>query len=201
MDGPRNAGLPSRKESTTHAPTHTCCGCSMRQWSTPDLRRSPLRMLCSALAPRIRLYALRHLRDESAAADITQEALITIVERAREGRIENPDHVDRFALGVCRNLVARVRRGEVRTRRFESAARMLTEEVLPPAFTRLDAARLALCFGQLRARDQRVLLLTFQEDFGADDIATELSMSPGNVRVVRHRAMSALQRCVEGAPP
>jgi hypothetical protein len=30
--------------------------------------------LCVQLAPRIRLYGLRHLRDEAAAADLVQEA-------------------------------------------------------------------------------------------------------------------------------
>ena len=45
----------------------------------------------------------------------------------------------------------------------------------------------------------RVVLLTFQEDRSADEIASELGTSAGNVRVLRHRAMLALQRCVTGS--
>ena len=63
--------------------------------------------LCVQLAPRLRLYGLRHLRDEAAAADLVQEALIILLEAARGGRIEDPGHVDRFVLGTCRNLVSR----------------------------------------------------------------------------------------------
>jgi RNA polymerase sigma-70 factor (ECF subfamily) len=54
------------------------------------------RELCIQLAPRIRLYGLRHLRDEAAAADLVQEALIILLEGVREGRIDDPAHVDRF---------------------------------------------------------------------------------------------------------
>jgi DNA-directed RNA polymerase specialized sigma24 family protein len=44
-----------------------------------------------------------------------------------------------------------------------------------------------------------VVLLTFQEDRSADEIASELGTSAGNVRVLRHRALLALQRCVAGS--
>jgi RNA polymerase sigma factor (sigma-70 family) len=69
---------------------------------------------------------------------------------------------------------------------------------LPPAFTSVDAARLALCLGRVGAREQRVLLLTFQEDQTAEEIAAALETSPGNVRVLRHRAVTSLQRCMDG---
>jgi RNA polymerase sigma-70 factor (ECF subfamily) len=157
------------------------------------------RELCVQLAPRIRLYGLRHLRDEAGAADLVQEALIILLEATRGGRIGDPDRVDRFVLGTCRNLVSRFRRDERRSRAFEGAVLPLAEQELPPAFSRLDAARVALCLGKARAREQRVLLLTFQEERSAEEIATVLGTSPGNVRVLRHRAMAALEQCVAGS--
>jgi RNA polymerase sigma-70 factor, ECF subfamily len=39
------------------------------------------------MAPRIRLYGLRHLRDEHAADDLTQQVLITTLEALRAGRL------------------------------------------------------------------------------------------------------------------
>jgi RNA polymerase sigma-70 factor (ECF subfamily) len=39
------------------------------------------------MAPRIRLYGLRHLRDEHAADDLTQQVLITTLETLRAGRL------------------------------------------------------------------------------------------------------------------
>jgi len=38
------------------------------------------------MAPRVRLYGLRHMRDEHAAEDLTQQVLITTIEALRAGR-------------------------------------------------------------------------------------------------------------------
>jgi RNA polymerase sigma-70 factor, ECF subfamily len=167
----------------------------------PADRLAAERALCVQLAPRIRLYALRHLRNEAAAVDVVQDALLILLEAARAGRIEDPDHVDRFVLGTCRNLVSRMRRNERRARTFAVATLPLQSAELPPAFSQIDAARLALCLGRVNSRAQRVVLLTFQEDRSVEEIATELGISPGNVRVLRHRAIAALHRCVEGSTP
>lgn len=163
----------------------------------PDAERE----LCERFAQRIRLYGLRHLGDEAAAADLVQDVLLVLLHSVREGRIQDPAHLERFVLGTCRNLVAKIRRGEQRTRTFERAALPLAEDGLPPAFSHLDAARLGSCLGHLDARGLRVVLLTFQEERSAEEIAAELGTTPGNVRVIRHRAMAALQRCVGGAEP
>ena len=42
------------------------------------------------------------------------------------------------------------------------------------------------------------MLATFLEDRDADEIGKALELSPGNVRVIRHRALARLQACVEG---
>ena len=39
------------------------------------------------MAPRVRLYGLRHLRDEHAADDLTQQVLITTIEALRAARL------------------------------------------------------------------------------------------------------------------
>jgi len=159
------------------------------------------RGLCTRFAQRIRLYGLRHLRDEAAAADLVQEVLLVLLASVRDGRINEPAHLERFVLGTCRNLVAKVRRGEQRTRTFEQAALPLAEQELPPAFARADTTRVAICLAHLDARAQRVVMLTFGDDRATEEIASELGTTPGNVRVIRHRALAALQRCVEGGEP
>lgn len=156
------------------------------------------RDLCLQLAPRIRLYALRRLRDEAAAADLTQEVLIALLAGARENKISEPEHVERYVLGICRNLVLRVHRGERHARAFEATVLPVQEHELPPAFAALDANRVAWCLGKLAARDQKVVVLTFREEQSAEQIAEQLSTSANNVRQLRHRAMLALRRCVEG---
>src|SRR6187551_1021000 len=54
--------------------------------------------LCRRFAPRIRLYGLRHLRDEDRAADLVQAVLLAVLQAARAGRIADADRVDRFML-------------------------------------------------------------------------------------------------------
>ena len=44
------------------------------------------------LAPRVRLYGLRHLRDEEAAADLAQQVLLMTIERLRDGKIRDPEY-------------------------------------------------------------------------------------------------------------
>src|SRR6266566_5663281 len=63
--------------------------------------------LCRRFAPRIRLYGLRHLRDEERARDLVQAVLLAVLVAARAGRIEDPERFDRFVLGTCRNTSMR----------------------------------------------------------------------------------------------
>src|SRR4029079_19349709 len=43
------------------------------------------------LAPRVRLYGLRHLRDRAAAADLVQQVLLMTLERLRAGEVREPE--------------------------------------------------------------------------------------------------------------
>ena len=49
--------------------------------------------LCRRLGPRVRLYGLRHLRDEAAAADLVQDVLVLTLVRLRAGRVREPDRL------------------------------------------------------------------------------------------------------------
>ena len=64
------------------------------------------------LAPRIRRYGLRHLRDAHAAADLVQHVMVLTIVRLREGALREPDRVLSFVLGTCRLTVMDQRRGE-----------------------------------------------------------------------------------------
>src|ERR1041385_3351029 len=69
-------------------------------------------------APRIRLYGLRHLRDEHAADDLTQQVLITTLEALRAGRLREPEKLASFVLGTCRMTVLDTRRNAQRKDRL-----------------------------------------------------------------------------------
>lgn len=150
--------------------------------------------LYRALARPIRLYAHRHLGDPQLAADVVQEVLLVVLQAVRAGGIERPDH---FALAVCRNKVHERRREARRQERLRRAGAPLEiayEPPLPP----LDARRLPACLMKLGERDAAVVVMSFQEERSAQEIAAALSLTPENVRVIRHRALKQLQACVEG---
>lgn len=151
--------------------------------------------LCREFAPRIRLYGLRHLRDEDRAADLVQVVLMATIEAMRAGRIEHPEHLDRFVLGVCRNTVHRMR--DVAARVVPRPPDEIDLGSVMPDTERIDVVALFRCIAALDARPRSVLYLSFLEESPADDIASKLGTSPENVRVLRHRAVAQVRACLD----
>jgi RNA polymerase sigma-70 factor (ECF subfamily) len=160
--------------------------------------RESERMLCQRYARRIRLYGLRHLRDEDAAADLVQQVLLVVLEAIRAGKVDEPSRLASFVLGTCRFVVWDLRRGE--RRRQEVAEQASAGELLArdPDWHRVDLPRLYGCLGRLPTRELTVIRLTFHEDRSAEEVGAVLSLQPGHVRVIRHRALQHLTDCVEG---
>ncbi len=159
----------------------------------------PRRPNCRRLAPRIRLYGLKHLRNEAAAADLMQDVLVMVLQKLREGAVRDPEQVVSFVLGTARQMVIDGRRsGRRRVRILETFPIDLTPaaEEAPEA---LDTKRLGRCLSALPERERAVLVLTFYDDRSADAVAAELGLSAGNVRVIRHRGLERLRGCVEAA--
>ena len=150
--------------------------------------------LCRRYAPRARLYGLRHLRDDDRARDLAQAVLLAVLEAARAGRIEDPERVDRFVLGTCRHVALRMRE---RDGRAEPVADEQLDAIAVDPPELVDRGALMRCVAGLDARARRVVMLSFQEERSADEIAALLATTAGNVRVVRHRAVAALRRCLE----
>lgn len=154
--------------------------------------------LCREFAPRIRLYGLRHLRDPHAAADLVQQVLITVLESLRAGKVREPDRIASFVLGTCRMTVLDMRRGAARRQSLLETYGVISEAVEAAEPRVLDSAKLAGCLGALAERERSVVLLAFAADKSADETARELGLTPGNVRVIRHRALARLRECMEG---
>lgn len=148
------------------------------------------------LAPRVRLYGLRHLRDRQAAADLAQQVLLMTIERLRAGEVREPEKIASFVLGASRMTVIEMRRG---TRRREALLETwgdAAEAFEAPEPLVLDPNRLAGCLGALSERERSVVALTFFADKPADEVGAELAISAGNVRVIRHRALARLRGCL-----
>jgi len=154
--------------------------------------------LCRRLAPRIRLYGLKHLRSEPAARDLMQDVLVLLLTKLRSGAVRDPEQVASFALGTARQLVVDGRRGERRRERLMEAfpVDLLPageEEAEPP-----DSKRLAHCLQALSERERSVIVMTFYDDRPAEAVAAELGLTAGNVRVIRHRGLERLRGCMQG---
>ncbi len=150
------------------------------------------------MAPRIRLYGLRHLRDVHAADDLTQQVMITTLEALRAGRLREPEKLASFVLGTCRMTVLDLRRGTQRRERLleQFGADLLAVQ---PALPHLDHEHLTRCLQNLKERDRAVVVMTFYDEQTGADVAGFLGVSEANVRVIRHRAIHQLRDCM-GVP-
>ena len=150
------------------------------------------------LAPRVRLYGRRHLRDEAAADDLMQQVMALAIEKLRAGELREPERIASFIFGVCRMVTLEMRRGARRRERLlETFGADLSIADIAPA-PRLDEARVTDCLQKLAERERTVLILSFYEDQTAERVGAALGIAAGNVRVIRHRALQRLRDCVLG---
>jgi RNA polymerase sigma-70 factor, ECF subfamily len=158
-------------------------------------------LLCRRLLPRVRAYGLRHLREDGAASDLAQHVVLIVLEALRGGRVADVDRIGAFVMGACRNTVLEWKRVDRRRgallEKFGPTF-MATVEVESVA---VDRDKLVTCIEKLKARERAVLALSFFGDRDAADIAAELAISMGNVRVTRHRALGQLHDCITRGEP
>jgi RNA polymerase sigma-70 factor, ECF subfamily len=150
------------------------------------------------MAPRIRLYGLRHLRDAHAAEDLTQQVLITTLEALRAGRLREPEKLASFVLGTCRMTVLDLRRGAQRKERLLQQFAVDLPVSVQSFEPRLDHDRLRQCMQNLKERERAVIVMTFYDEKTGADVASFLGASEANVRVIRHRAIHQLRDCMAG---
>jgi RNA polymerase sigma-70 factor (ECF subfamily) len=149
------------------------------------------------LAPRVRRYGRRHLRDDHTADDLMQHVMALAIEKLRSGAVADPERIVSFVLGACRMTVIDLVRGQ---RRREQLLQRHADE-LPLAdlqvAPRLDHERVARCLERLPERERAVLVLSFYDEQPAAAVGNSLGLSVGNVRVIRHRGIDKLRRCVD----
>lgn len=151
------------------------------------------------MAPRIRLYGLRHLRDEHASDDLTQQVLMTTLQALRAGRLREPEKLASFVLGTCRMTILDLRRGaQRRDHLLEKFGRDLGAPV-QPSMPQFEHKQLTRCLENLKERERAVVVMTFYGEQSGADVARFLGVSEANVRVIRHRAIQQLRECMEVA--
>ena len=114
------------------------------------------------------------------AADLVQQVLLAVLEALRAGRLQNDEKLPNYVLGTARMIVHDMRRAEGKQRAI--AAELGHEVVVVEPRPRLDERRLFPCLSQLPAREARVLLMSFQEERNAGEIAAQLALSGKRAR-------------------
>ena len=155
------------------------------------------RELCRRWAPRIAGYGARHLRELQGIDDLVQRVLLAVVQALRAGRVEHLDRIDAYILTTCRRTTWEMNRGAWREAAVVSDT-ALEEIGVEPDLHSLDVTALERCLGELSTRERVVIVSTFCDEMTSDRIAAHLTTTPGNVRVLRHRALAQLQSCMEG---
>ena len=166
--------------------------------AAPGIDREAESELYRRLAPRVRRYGLRHLRDADAAADLMQHVMMMVLEKLRAGALRDPAMLASFVFGTCRLVVLDLRRGALRRERLLATYADDLSVADIAAAPRLDHDRVERCLGTLSERERAVVVMSFHEEKGADHVGRELGITAGNVRVIRHRALSRLRECVLG---
>ncbi len=147
------------------------------------------------MAPRIRLYGLRHLRDPHASDDLTQQVILTTLEALRAGRLREPEKLASFVLGMCRMTVLELRRGAQRKQRLleQFGADLLAPAAVVHCRTSTGNSS-SRCVQSLKERERAVVVMTFYGEQTGADVAGFLGVSEANVRVIRHRAIRPAAR-------
>jgi RNA polymerase sigma-70 factor, ECF subfamily len=163
-----------------------------------DQQAEAERIVCERYGKRILLYGLRHLGDDDDAQDLVQQVLVAVLEAIRGGKVDEPDRLAAFVMGTSRFVAWDRRRGERRLREVASEAAAAQPAVVDASFLEVDRARLYNCVRLLPAREKAVIRMSFSDGFSAEEVAAEMELSPGNVRVIRHRSLQRLADCIEG---
>lgn len=163
---------------------------------TPGSGETAESELYRRFAPRVRLYGLRHLRNEDAARDLVQQVLLVAIEKLRDGSVRDADQIASFILGMSRMMANDLKRQEWRRRKLRDTFLAPLAFAAQASDILLDVDRLEACLARLAERDRVVVLLTFYAERTAPEVGRELGVTEGNVRVIRHRAIERLRTCV-----
>jgi len=146
-------------------------------------------------------YRLTYDRHE--AEDAMQEAFVDALELSRREPVK--DWGALLTVLATRRGIGRLRRRKGRSRREEPADWHAVASRSPSPGQRAEDAELSeqlrKALGRLPPRHAEVFWLHDVEGWGHDEIAGELDLSVGNVRVCLHRARAALRELMGSAAP
>ena len=171
--------------------------------STPETELAP------RFRDRLRVFAAHRLGDASAAEDVAQETLRRVAEALRAGRLEQPAALPAFVFQTARHVCMQLRRSAARESRafarLSSGDRSEADSAdicdpLTALITQEQRVAVRQALQALDHEDRELLRLAYFDQLSANEIAAQLSSTPGAVRVRKHRALRRLADCFEKRP-
>jgi RNA polymerase sigma-70 factor (ECF subfamily) len=153
---------------------------------------------------RIRLFATRRVNDAALAEDIAQETLRRVIEALRAGRVQNTDAIAGFVFQTAKHVCMHVHRSAGREAR---AMQKLddpsdAEPGAPDALTQLVSEerrlRVRAALETLSPEDRDLLRAVYFAQIDSAELAAKLALSPGALRVRKHRAVQRLAAALGG---
>jgi RNA polymerase sigma-70 factor, ECF subfamily len=136
---------------------------------------------------------LRIVRNPPLAEDLTQDALITIIQKIRDGKVEHPESLNSFVASLARfHAIGQIRK--IRRRGLSEDLEQ-AEQLPDPAPNRLEELQTSEQFAEMRdvieelvPRYRELLLRFYINEEPKDVICADLGMSSMQFDGVLHRA-------------
>lgn len=158
----------------------------------------PAADLAERFGERLRLFALRRVRDAAAAEDVAQETLRRVADALRAGRVANLDALPGFVFQTGRHVCLERQRAAGREERALRRLGASTVEAAPApdALAMLigEERRVAVhrALSALDPDDRALLRQVYFDQLDSAQIAHRLGVTAGAFRVRKHRALRRL---------
>ncbi len=145
---------------------------------------------------RIRVFATRRLRDPTAGEDVAQETLRRVVDALRAQRIENLEALPGFVFQTARHICFQRDRSAMREARalsrFAETDLAKEPDALASLISEERCVSVRRALGKLDKTDRALLRELYFENRETGDVAKNMGVSAGALRVRKHRALQRL---------
>jgi RNA polymerase sigma-70 factor (ECF subfamily) len=146
---------------------------------------------------RLLIFGMRRLGNRADAEDMAQDALQRVAKALDENRLREPGALPGFVFQTARHVCQQWLRNRGRERRalanYGSGASEVDDSA--PLTDLIDVERrraVRLALQSLAAEDRQLLECLYALDSDPEDLARELGITPGALRVRKHRALKRL---------
>lgn len=146
---------------------------------------------------RVRIFSARRTGDASAAADVAQETLRRVIEALRDGRVADLEALPAFVFQTARNIC--MHHGRASRRRDAAFAKLdpspfADDDALAALVTEERKRAVREELAKLDPADRELLDMIYVRELDPAAAARLLGITPGALRVRKHRALARLAR-------